>query len=241
MPWVSLAEDTYAEAQTATLKAISESDNAQLVYTLDGSEPTVNSTKVANNTSISITESCILKVGLLVGNSVKNIITRKYVIKPFVAHKATIYLKNPNWSDVYFYSWANDGKNTQLLGGWPGTKITTTKEINGETWYYKEFDVNTKDYTFNIIFNQGNGKKQTIDIGPLSEDTYYEIGEENNGKFTVNNLTGTITGISDTRMVKPEFSGNVYTIDGRIVGTDGKLEGLPKGIYIVNKKKIILK
>lgn len=241
MPWVSLAEDTYAEAQTATLKAISESDNAQLVYTLDGSEPTVNSTKVANNTSISITESCILKVGLLVGNSVKNIITRKYVIKPFVAHKATIYLKNPNWSDVYFYSWANDGKNTQLLGGWPGTKITTTKEINGETWYYKEFDVNTKDYTFNIIFNQGNGKKQTIDIGPLSEDTYYEIGEENNGKFTVNNLTGTITGISDTRIVKPEFSGNVYTIDGRIVGTDGKLEGLPKGIYIVNKKKIILK
>lgn len=241
MPWVSLAEDTYAEAQTATLKAISESDNAQLVYTLDGSEPTVNSTKVADNTSISITESCILKVGLLVGNSVKNIITRKYVIKPFVAHKATIYLKNPNWSDVYFYSWANDGKNTQLLGGWPGTKITTTKEINGETWYYKEFDVNTKDYTFNIIFNQGNGKKQTIDIGPLSEDTYYEIGEENNGKFTVNNLTGTITGISDTRMVKPEFSGNVYTIDGRIVGTDGKLEGLPKGIYIVNKKKIILK
>jgi alpha-amylase len=129
----------------------------------------------------------------------------------------------------------------ELLGGWPGTKITTTKEINGETWYYKEFDVNTKDYTFNIIFNQGNGKKQTIDIGPLSEDTYYEIGEENNGKFTVNNLTGTITGISDTRMVKPEFSGNVYTIDGHIVGTDGKLEGLPKGIYIVNKKKIILK
>ena len=128
-----------------------------------------------------------------------------------------------------------------MLGGWPGTKITATKEVNGVTYYYQEFDVNTKDYSFNIIFNQGKDKKQTVDIGPLSEDKYYEIGEDYNGKFTVNDLTGTITGINENRIIIPEYSGNIYSLDGRLVRTDGKLENLPKGIYIVNKKKVILK
>ena len=34
---------------------------------------------------------------------------------------------------------------------------------------------------------------------------------------------------------------HIYSLDGRLVRTDGKLENLPKGIYIVNKKKVILK
>jgi immune inhibitor A len=33
--------------------------------------------------------------------------------------------------------------------------------------------------------------------------------------------------------------GRIYTLDGRFVGTS--TDGLPKGIYIVNKKKIIIK
>ncbi len=241
-PWVSLPTGIYTEATKATLTAVSESNNAQLVYTLDGSDPTSSSSKVNSGSEINITENCTLKVGLLIGSTVKNIITRNYTIKPFVPHKATIYLKNPNWDEVYFYSWANDGKNTQLLGNWPGTKMTATKEIDGAKWYYHEFDVNTKGYSFNIIFNQGNGKKQSIDIGPLSEDTFYEISTDDlNGKYTVNDITGTVTGISETHFATPEYSGSIYSIDGRLVRTDGKLENLPKGIYIVNKKKIILK
>ena len=89
--------------------------------------------------------------------------------------------------------------------------------------------------------NEAMYKKQTVDIGPLSEDKYYEIGEDYNGKFTVNDLTGTITGINENRIITPEYSGNIYSLDGRLVRTDGKLENLPKGIYIVNKKKVILK
>ena len=246
-PWVSLAEGTYTEPQENTLTAVSESADAQLVYTLDGADPTAASTKVSSATNITISESCTLKVGLLVDGVVKKIITRKYVIKPFVAHKATIYLKDPNWNtSVYFYAWANDGKNTQLLGGWPGTAITATKEIDGNKWYYQEFDVDSKDYSFNIIFNQGNGKQQTVDIGPITEDTYYEIGDLVNGKFSVNNITKTVTGISSVKMA-PDNDAivKVYTLDGRLVRTAPKgsdaLSGLAKGIYIVNKKKFILK
>lgn len=235
-PWVSLAEDTYTDPMEATLTAVSQTDGAQLVYTLDGSDPTASSTKVNDGTKITISETCTLKVGLLIGGVVKNIITRQYTIKPFEAHKATIYLMDPGWSTpVYFYSWANDGKNTQLLGNWPGTQITATKVINGKTWYYHEFDVNTKDYSFNIIFNQGNGKKQTIDIGPLSEDTYYEIGDEVGGKFTVNDVTQTVTGITPVTFYSRPTDNYWYDLNGR------RLSGEPtkKGLYIHQGKKIL--
>lgn len=235
-PWVSLAEDTYTDPMEATLTAVSQTADAKLVYTLDGSDPTVSSTQVSSGAKITISETCTLKVGLLIGGVVKNIITRHYTIKPFEPHKATIYLKNPGWTTVYFYAWANDGNNTQLLGNWPGTPITTTKEIDGCTWYCYEFNVNTKDYSFNIIFNQGSGKKQTVDIGPLSEDTYYEIGAEVGGKFTVNDVTGTVTAITPiTFNNRPNTDNNWYDLNGR------RLTGEPttKGVYIYQGKKIL--
>ena len=236
-PWVSLAEDTYTDPMEATLTAVSQTADAKLVYTLDGSDPTASSTQVSSGAKITISETCTLKVGLLIGGVVKNIIMRHYTIKPFEPHKATIYLKNPDWTTpVYFYAWANDGNNTQLLGNWPGTQITTTKEIDGCTWYCYEFNVDMKDYSFNIIFNQGSGKKQTVDIGPLSEDTYYEIGAEVGGKFTVNDVTGTVTAITPiTFNNRPNTDNNWYDLNGR------RLTGEPttKGVYIYQGKKIL--
>lgn len=238
-PWVSLTEGTYTDAAEATLTAVSEDEGAQLVYTLDGSDPTASSTKVNSGNKITISETCTLKVGLLVGGVVKSIITRNYTIKPFVAHKATIYVKDPNWSDpVYFYAWANDGNNTQLLGGWPGTVITATKTIDGQKWYYQEFEVNTKDYSFNIIFNQGKdaGKVQTIDIGPLTEDAYYEIGDIVGGKFTVNDVTDIVTSISNVPHYTPLITNQAYDLQGRKVEPTTLTKGT---IYIQNGKKYL--
>lgn len=235
-PWVSLAEGTYSTAKEATLTAVSANGSAQLVYTLDGTNPTASSTKVNSSAKITISETCTLKVGLLVNGQVKNIITRQYTIKPFVAHKAVVYLKDPNWTTpVYFYSWANDGKNTQLLGGWPVTVITATKEINGQKWYYHEFDVNSEGYSFNIIFNQGKDKTQTIDIGPVSEDTYYEISSIVGGKFTVNDVTNTVTGINPIKVSNHYTDTHWYDLRGR------RLTGEPttKGVYIYQGKKIL--
>ncbi len=235
-PWVSLAEGTYTDATDATLTAVSTNSGAQLVYTLDGTDPTASSAKVNSGQKITISETCVLKVGLLVGGVVKNIITRNYTVKPFVAHKATIYLKDPKWSTpVYFYAWANDGKNTQLLDGWPGRQMTATKTINGEKWYYQEFDVNTKDYSFNIIFNQGSGETQTVDIGPLSEDTYYEISDIVSGKFTVKNVTDVVTAIAPITY-HPTITHQAYDMLGRKVEPTTLRKGT---IYIQNGKKYL--
>ena len=103
---------------------------------------------------------------------------------------ATIFLKDPtpapnSWSKVYFYAWDDNG---QLLGGWPGQLMTDTKVVNGQRFYCHTFDIANSDYTFNIIFNQGDGSHQTEDIKGLNRDTYFEIASTTN-KYTVRDIT----------------------------------------------------
>ena len=199
--WADVASGTYEEAFPVKLVAVSN-QATQLVYTLDGSTPKASSTKVNSGTTINITQDCTLTVGLLNGSNVTGIVKRTYVIKPFVPHTATVYLKDPKWTNVYFYSW--DKNNQQLLGNWPGTKQTQYKYINGAKFYYHTFDITSSDYYFNIIFDQGDQSvdpslKQTVDIGPVTQDVYYEIADMVNGKFTVNDVTSQYQGGTETR------------------------------------------
>jgi alpha-amylase len=235
--WVSKPSGTYEDAFDVALQAVNNDADAQIVYTLDGSDPTASSTAVADSTTLSISSSCTLKVGLLSNGSVTSIITREYTIQPFEAHTATVYLKDPDWSNVYFYAWANDGSNTQLLGSWPGTVITDTTTIDGTVWYYHSFDINSSDYSFNIIFDQGSGLYQTVDIGPISEDKYYEISTLSNGKYTVNDLTESYTGISSISVTNPKASNSWYTLQGVQLNS----KPTQPGIYIHQGKKVMVK
>jgi alpha-amylase len=69
---------------------------------------------------------------------------------------------------------------------------------------------------------------------------------KNGGYYTKNGLFDVVTptGIHAVKADAQE-STKVYTLDGRLVRTAPKgsdaLSGLAKGIYIVNKKKFILK
>lgn len=237
--WADKASGEYAEAFKVTLTAVSATTGAQLVYTLDGSEPTASSTKAASGMQLDIASDCTLKVGLLKNGQVSAIQTREYVIKPFEAHKATVYFKNPNWTTpVYFYAWANDGNNIQLNGVWPGKVVTATVNANGNTWYYQSFDITSADYSFNIIFDQGNGLKQTVDIGPISEDKYYELSTESGGKYTVTDLTSTITDISDIAVDRKRDGDNGWY---SLSGVRMSAKPAQKGIYIHQGRKIVVR
>ena len=209
--WIDVPSGTYETAFPVKLIAVSNSAT-QLVYTLDGSTPKASSPKVNSGASINITQDCTLTVGLLSGSNVTGIMKHEYKIQPFVPHTATVYLKAPGWKNVYFYSW--DKGNVQLLGNWPGTKQTQYKYINGAKFYYHTFDIPTSDYYFNIIFDQGDQSvdpdlKQTVDIGPVNQDVYYEIAELVNGKYTVNDITA-------------QYQGGTETLPGDVNG-DGKV------------------
>ncbi|MBR6431649.1 MAG: chitobiase/beta-hexosaminidase C-terminal domain-containing protein, partial [Muribaculaceae bacterium] len=97
--WASKPSGQLAGNQAVTLTAVSQDDDAKIVYTLDGSEPTAtNGTVVASGTAVTFAQDCTLKAGLLKNGSVSGVITRNYVIGPaddFEPYEITVYLKDP--------------------------------------------------------------------------------------------------------------------------------------------------
>ena len=184
--WTSMPSGSYEEGFKTTLTAVSQTEGAKLVYTLDGSTPTAKSTTVESGKEISINGTCTLKVGLLVNGEVRNIATHQYTIEKFKAYKFMIYVNADavKWNPLYCYTWK--GANSD----WPGEKMTETKTIGGKTWYYKEVSIDNATELVNIIFNNGKDKPQTVDITGLTSTAYFEIEASKEGKnYKVKDVT----------------------------------------------------
>jgi len=225
--------------------------NTTIVYTTDGSEPTAtNGTQVSGEaTALTFTTNTTLKVGVLSNGEVKDVETYTYEIAPFEAYKITVYVCCPEWNPLYFYAW--DSANKELLGSWPGTKATQSKAIGDETWYYQEFDITAGDYVVNFIFNNGNGKPQTVNIEGLKSDKYFKLGELEGTNYGYKDVTSEYaTGISSV-VVNDDATNSpvkVYSISGTLLrslpagsSAAAATNGLAKGLYIVNGKKVIVK
>ena len=191
--WVSKPSGEYDSAIAVTLTAVSQTEGAKLVYTLDGSEPTAsNGTKVNDGTTIDLVGNTTLKVGLLIGNTVSGVITRHYTIDTsvFEPYQITVFLRDPtvapnNWSQVNFFSWDDTSSPN---GGWPGEKITATKMVNGVKFYYDEYTIKSKDYVINFVFNQGSSSGQTEDVTYINKTSFFEIATQTN-KYQVRDIT----------------------------------------------------
>lgn len=184
--WTSMPSGSYEEGFKTTLTAVSQTEGAKLVYTLDGSNPTSKSTTVESGKEISINGTCTLKVGLLVNGEVRNIATHQYTIEKFKAYKFMVYVNADavKWNPLYCYTWK--GANSD----WPGEKMTETKTIGGKTWYYKEVSIDNATELVNVIFNNGTDKLQTVDITGLTSTTYFEIEKSKEGKkYKVKDVT----------------------------------------------------
>ena len=239
--WADKASGEYAKGTlSVTLTAVSSDSNAQLVYTLDGSDPTAGSTKVSSGTTITISDACTLKVGLLKNSSVSGMITREYTFNTFEPKSITVYvdISKVGWSNVNFWTWGGDGTHSPTNTSWPGDRVTATKSINGTTWYYKSFTMNSEEDCVNFVFSTNSGSPQTVDINDVSSDSYFEISTtQEGGKYKVNDVTGTVTGIRE--ISAPIYNNKVYTIDGRVIRDQYDLNGLPHGVYIYKGKKVV--
>ena len=186
--WTNVPSGSYEEGFKTKLTAVSQTEGAKLVYTLDGSTPTAKSTTVESGKEISINGTCTLKVGLLVNGEVRNIATHQYTIEKFKAYKFMIYVNADavKWNPLYCYTWK--GANSD----WPGEEMTETKTIGGKTWYYKEVSIDNATEVVNVIFNNGTGtdKPQTVDITGLTSTAYFEIEKSKEGKkYKVKDVT----------------------------------------------------
>lgn len=220
------------------LIAVSKDASAKLVYTTDGTAPTAKSKQVASGDEITISSDCVLKVGILVGGSVKGIITRNYTIQhveevpdvfetPAPGYTYNAYFVAPaTWkNEVKCWAWT---KTDNYTGGtWPGEKCYKIGK-NGKQYIYQwcYYGTLTTPPT-GIIFNN-NGSAKTDDL-TFENGAYYDI-------------KGKTTGISTPQTVKPAVSSNIYSLDGRIVRRNAySLDGLSKGIYVYQGKKVVVK
>lgn len=236
--WVDKASGEYNLPLSVKLSAVSADANAQLVYTLDGSEPTASSTKVASGTSIEITSTCTLKVGLLIGSTVSSIITREYTINTFQPYDITIYVNTDKvgWSNVNFWTWGGDGTHAPTNSNWPGDKVSSTTTINGKQWYAKTYTINSASDCVNFVFSTGTGSPQTIDINDINETTYFEISTDTEGgKNKINDVTSTTDIEQIMESQNPLPNNRYYNLNGQ------QVEPNRPGIYIHNGRKFVKK
>lgn len=240
--WCNIPSGEYEAGFKAKLTAVSQNSNAKLVYTTDGTAPTAKSKQVATGNTINIDETCTLKVGLLNNGTVTGIRTYNYTIKAFEPYTITVYANAEqvtNWGSVmYFYAWNTSGDLTEK---WPGTAVTATKTLNGKKWYYMDFKIKSKDAIVNIIFNQGKGKKQTLDLNAGNSTKYYEITTtQSKGKYTCKDVTAiwAPTGITGTPTISNTTTDNAwYTLSGMKLGK----KPAESGVYIHQRKKVIIR
>lgn len=99
------------------------------------------------------------------------------------------------------------------------------------------------------------GSKQTVKIdGQLIEKTVSEItfdgdnvvlqyadntSEQADMSLVTLSFTYQTTGISQIEGIKQALRGKVYNLQGQYVGSS--LQGLSKGVYMINGKKVIIK
>ena len=94
----------------------------------------------------------------------------------------SVYLeKNSAWNTVYYYAWTDAG---ELTASWPGTMVSHTESVNGNTYYKYTFDSSIK--SLNVIFN--NGTDQTVDITGVTQDAYYRLDSQSGSAITVSKL-----------------------------------------------------
>lgn len=257
--WADQGSGDFTNAFDVNLIAVSASSDAKLVYTTDGSEPTAsNGTKVDSGSSITIDKTTTLKVGLLVGSTVSGVITRVFTYKekeeePEVVipdfckvdeNEVCAFFEAPAAWDNTIYCWAwcdSPAENfTSASGTWPGVACTYLGEAtNGNRVWKWSWDGTKQKNTSatqpqKIIFSN-HGAPQTEDLAFT-----------NGGYYNKKGLQGQVTA-TGIRAIDADVQGvtKVYTLDGRLVKTAPNnadaLSGLAKGIYIVNKRKFIVK
>ena len=245
--WANLASGTYDGEQNVTLTKISNNANAQIVYTTDGTEPTANSKKATNGQQLTIPVGItVLKVGLLVDGTVKNIITRNYNIIDFKPYNIKVYVNADNagtaWASaqttnvhpsINFWIWG--GTHTTVKGTWPGDAITTIETVDGKKWLTKEFLITTSNDAVNFVFSVGTGTPQTVDIENIKTTTFINISsEKTDTKHKVNVVTTNIENIVSKHTANPNTY--YYTISGQRI-----TKPTQSGIYIHNGKKVLIK
>ena len=189
-PTLTIDKESGQYQGSVTVTVTASESNAIIVYTTDGTMPTASSHQATGQVRLTFTDNTVLTAGVLYEGKVRNVVQREYIFHGFVPYTATVYVKDPtvspnNWGSVYIYAWDNTGA---ISDSWPGVRVTATKVIQGQRFYYRTFNVPSEDYSFNVVLSQGDNAHQSVDVTGINKDIYLEITSTTN-KYTVADIT----------------------------------------------------
>jgi Alpha amylase, catalytic domain. len=154
------------------------------------------------------------------------------------------FLETAQTGAIKAWIWDTANGDANYTGGtWPGQDMQLMgKAANGNNIYKWTYNGTLTAIPTGVIFSN-NGTKITSGDGTFTNHGYYVEGATTASMVIMvsSNILGTtaITPATTTR----QRSADIYTISGQLVkrGTEGdaSLDDLPKGIYIVNGKKIV--
>ena len=235
--WADVATGSYPKGLKVMLTAVSQQTDARLVYTLDGTTPTSSSPSVDSGTAIEMPSAATttLTVGLLINGAVTGVITRQYEVSDFAPYTIDVYVNTDqvNWTRCNFHSYGGDGSRPAT--SWPGLNVTDKQTVDDKVWYHNQYTINSKSDYVQFVFSTASGSPQTVDSAPVTQTTFFEVLNEKTGtKYKLQTVT---TGIERVQSSELKTTNRFYTLDGRYVGTD--FNGLSRGVYICNGKKIV--
>lgn len=165
---VSPAGGFYEGGTDVTLS--STNSIAKIYYTLDGTEPTTESTLYTLPINIS-KDSTTLKAFAEYDGAKSAIQSHLYITqKPMRTEGIKVSFYRPDdWKQVNLWAWADDGTNIYGDNKWPGQPITD----EGNGWWSHTFALDVT--SVNILFNNGESSNniQTGDIIGVEESTCY--------------------------------------------------------------------
>ena len=146
----------------------------------------------------------------------------------------------------YFLGWVGPYE-TGHAAFWYNRVTTDDYNWNNQTGIIcPNFDTNLTIYAATSVADPARWIIGASDIG--NDDLLGEVGGGNSANSTSamdfgGSLPGQATGIKEvsTQTTAKADRGVVYNTNGQVVRTDGDLQGLTKGVYIVNGKKYVVK
>ena len=148
-------------------------------------------------------------------------------------------IENPSADDLTFtFVPSTNTEEISLQANWlypaiAGQEITAPDDENEYLFYKLTLDANNTDGSIGFYFGEDNGGTFSFSNDHKAYLAVPQNGDSNEGLSSI--VVGDFTGISDIQTNK-EQNNEVYTLSGvRVKGN------LPKGIYIVNGKKQIVK
>ncbi len=245
--WADKGSGDFTNPFDVRLTAVTAADGAQLVYTIDGSQPSAaNGQRVASGATVRIAATTTLKVGLLVGGTVSGIVSRSYTYRepykepeteiPSFCHvsdgEVCAFFEAPAaWGNtIYCWAWTVTPADnfTYANRNWPGVaceEIGTADNGNKVwkwTWDGTKQNNSSATMPAKIIFNN-NGQPQTADLGFV-----------NGGYYTKDGLKATVTAIRGVA-ASQQTGAAVYDLQGR------KVTAPRSGLYIRDGRKFIVR